>query len=528
MYLRPNAVIEPLVDGWYAWPHLISPATAARNLTHRHVPIMESFLAAPQIHADAVRSPALLGGPFMDVAPARAGAVAELLGRTIARRAPQIAFSRALDELAGMLAERADGQSLEPLYARVPAPLDGAVELVYDLSDRASYRLIEPLLYRSELYDPSAQSVRFSVLESDHRPFIFSTPRLADDRDVHLEVPFAHGGLDRLFASARTGCELGKLKEALGWPDALDAGLRALFQTAPPPPALRYRGAGVRWRYCGHACVLIETAATTILLDPVLGHRLAGGPTRHSYDDLPERIDLVLLSHNHQDHVLLETLLRLRHRIGTVVVPRSGHGALHDPSLRLMLEAIGFPRVVELGEFDQLALEDGAVTALPFLGEHGDLDIAAKLGWRVMLRGRHLVFAADSCNLSPALYRRIHAAIGDVDVLFLGMECDGAPLSWVYGPLYPRPLPRQRDTSRRLSGCDHPRALQLVSALRCEQVFVYAMGQEPWLEYLVAKHYTAASRPITESDRLIEDCRAAGLTAERLFGEKTAELEPVV
>jgi len=31
VYLRPNIVVEPLVDSWYAWAHLIPPATAAMN-----------------------------------------------------------------------------------------------------------------------------------------------------------------------------------------------------------------------------------------------------------------------------------------------------------------------------------------------------------------------------------------------------------------------------------------------------------------------------------------------------------------
>ena len=51
-YLRPNVAVEPLIDRWYAWSHLIAPATYARNLTHRHLPIMDSYVAAP----DAART----------------------------------------------------------------------------------------------------------------------------------------------------------------------------------------------------------------------------------------------------------------------------------------------------------------------------------------------------------------------------------------------------------------------------------------------------------------------------------------
>jgi hypothetical protein len=51
-------------------------------------------------------------------------------------------------------------------------------------------------------------------------------------------------------------------------------------------------------------------------------------------------------------------------------------------------------------------------------------------------------------------------------------------------------------------------------------VYVYAMGQEPWLNYVMSLKYTEESRPITESNRLIAECRARGICAERLFGEK--------
>ena len=44
-----------------------------------------------------------------------------------------------------------------------------------------------------------------------------------------------------------------------------------------------------------------------------------------------------------------------------------------------------------------------------------------------------MLFAPASCNIDGTLYEHIHDVIGDVDVLFLGMECDGAPLSWIYG-----------------------------------------------------------------------------------------------
>ncbi len=53
---------------------------------------------------------------------------------------------------------------MEPLYSRVPERLRGYVELVYDLNNQPSFGLIEPLLYRSPYYEPSAQSLMLSLI----------------------------------------------------------------------------------------------------------------------------------------------------------------------------------------------------------------------------------------------------------------------------------------------------------------------------------------------------------------------------
>jgi Predicted membrane protein (DUF2070). len=128
--------------------------------------------------------------------------------------------------------------------------------------------------------------------------------------------------------------------------------------------------------------------------------------------------------------------------------------------------------------------------------------------------------AADSCNVETKLYEHVNRATDDIDVLFLGMECDGAPLSWIYGALLTKPVERGMDQSRRLSGSDYPRALDLVTKLNCGQVYVYAMGQEPWLSYLTSIEYTDESKPIVDSNRLIEACRERGIVSERLYGMK--------
>jgi len=120
-------------------------------------------------------------------------------------------------------------------------------------------------------------------------------------------------------------------------------------------------------------------------------------------------------------------------------------------------------------------LDGGTMTGVPFLGEHADLDIRTKLAYLLRTNENTLMFAADSRNLAPEMYRHVHKITGDIDVLFLGMECDGAPLSWVYGPLLTSKLERAMDQSRRLAG-GHWTVKATAAALLPAPVWTQAAG----------------------------------------------------
>jgi len=104
--------------------------------------------------------------------------------------------------------------------------------------------------------------------------------------------------------------------------------------------------------------------------------------------------------------------------------------------------------------------------------------------------------------------------------LFLGMECDGAPLSWLYGPLLTEEMPRDMDGSRRLAGSNYERGKAMVDVFQPKELYVYAMGMEPWLEFISSIKYTDESNPIVQSNKLIKECRANNIISERLYGEK--------
>jgi L-ascorbate metabolism protein UlaG (beta-lactamase superfamily) len=525
VYLRANVQVDPLFNRWYAWAHLVAPATAAMNVAHSHLRIMRSYAAAPQAHAAAVANPTLRGGPFMDFGRNRAAEVAALVAHVEREQASLLEFAEALQQLSALLGREGAGYSLEPLYQKIPAPLRGFVELTYDLSSQPSFRLIEPLLYRSRWYRPELQSLSLSLIERDERPFVFSTPML-DDNGLQLRWSFADRRLDQLFALRRKPQVLGELLERFGLAPEQFAALRPLLQLEQPPTRHEPVEDGVRIRYFGHACVLIESHGVSVLTDPVISYDYPAPGARYTAADLPPKIDYVLISHGHSDHLMFETMLQLRAQIGTVVVPRS-NGSLQDPSLALALRNTGFARVIEASELSPISIEQGEIVPLPFLGEHADLAIAAKSGYLVRLRGRSVVLVADSNNLTPELYELLHEVTGDVDVLFLGMECDGAPLTWLYGQLLAKPVDRKMDGSRRLSASDCQRGMAIVRALRSRQVMVYAMGQEPWLGYVTSIKYAPESRPIVESDKLLAACAAAGVPALRPYGRHEMWLSAV-
>jgi L-ascorbate metabolism protein UlaG (beta-lactamase superfamily) len=109
------------------------------------------------------------------------------------------------------------------------------------------------------------------------------------------------------------------------WPDRV-----AVTPTVPPR---RVDGRGMRVTWIGHSAVLIQTEGLNILTDPIGSERASPfgfiGPRRVRepgvrFEDLP-RIDLVLVSHNHYDHLDLPTLRRLWERDQPLIVTSLGN-----------------------------------------------------------------------------------------------------------------------------------------------------------------------------------------------------------
>lgn len=521
-YLKPTIKAEPLVWQWYAWPYLIPPVTAACNIVERHLKIMQSYVQNSQIHSQAVKDPKLLGGPFIDLDGQKVDEIKELIQQTKKDCEQLIFLNDAIKELDKALQAEAQGDSLEAFYNRIPFPLKGLIELVYDLNNHPSIRLIEPLIYKN-YYSTQNQRIALSETNSDFRKFVLSTPRIDQENEVYLNIPFSDPKLDKLFRMKEEPQSLDEIQALLEIPETKQKLFQSFFTTTPPLlfDDRNYQGEGIRLRYFGHACLLIQTKFISILFDPVISYPLQTNEVpRYTLSDLPDHIDYVVFTHNHQDHILFETLLQLRHKIGSFVFPANHAGAIEDPSIKLIFQHTGFSSLIAVREMETITFKEGEIIALPFLGEHSDLNIQSKLSYCINLKNKKFLFVADSNNLDPSLYEHIFNYIGSIDILFLGMECDGAPLTWLYGPLLSTPLKRTYDRNRTLSGSNFEKAWKIAEKSNCKEAYVYAMGQEPWLNYIMALKYSPDSVQILESNKFIQTCKDNGIESERLFGKK--------
>ena len=175
------------------------------------------------------------------------------------------------------------------------------------------------------------------------------------------------------------------------WPDRV--------AVTPGKPPARVEGDRMLATWIGHATVLVQTQGLNILTDPVWS-KSAGpfgiGPTRVAepgirFSDLP-KIDLVLVSHDHYDHMDLATLRKLWDRDHPLIVTSLGNDSV--------IGQAGVPtRALDWG--GQVAVRPG-VSVVVNRSHHwdsrwfADRNRALWSGFVVRLPGGNLFFAGDT------------------------------------------------------------------------------------------------------------------------------------
>ena len=179
---------------------------------------------------------------------------------------------------------------------------------------------------------------------------------------------------------------------------------------------------GFRATWLGHSTVLLELDGRRVLTDPVFGNRASPvglvGPRRFhpvpaALDELPP-LDLILLSHDHFDHLCKPTMTALA-RGRVPVVTALGVGA--------HLERFGFApdRITELDWHESVELGGLRLTATPaqhFSGRRiGGRNTTLWASWVIQSERRKVFFSGDT-GLTPEL-AAIGSAHGPFDLVML-------------------------------------------------------------------------------------------------------------
>ncbi|HVX40825.1 MAG TPA: MBL fold metallo-hydrolase [Gemmatimonadaceae bacterium] len=174
--------------------------------------------------------------------------------------------------------------------------------------------------------------------------------------------------------------------------------------------------------WVGHATVLLQLGRLNVLTDPMWSDRASpvqwAGPKRLmppgiDFDALPE-IDLVLLSHNHYDHLDANTVRRIATRFpdASWLCPMRVGGLLASLGVRHLVERDWWQRV-----------ETPAFTATCTPAQHfsarGLRDRNATLwcGWTLHTESTHVFFAGDTA-LHPE-FQAIARSEGPFDLVIL-------------------------------------------------------------------------------------------------------------
>ena len=252
--------------------------------------------------------------------------------------------------------------------------------------------------------------------------------------------------------------------------------------------------------WLGHASFLFRIGDQIVLTDPYLT-KYAGpaglGPKRYvksgvAIADLP-KIDILVVSHNHYDHLDERALAQLPDKHDINVIVPLGLGAF-------FLQR-GFTKVVEIDWHESVTRGSVEVTALPVVhwSRRTGFDMNRSLwaGFAFRAQGHHLFFGGDS-GYGP-VFKETGAEYGPFDTALLGI------------------------------GAYAPRAVMRASHATPEEAV--QMGADLQARRLVGMHWGTVTLtqepPFEPPERFLKAGSAAGFTADNLWVMKIGETRPL-
>jgi|TARA_B110000208_G_scaffold191920_1_gene260960 hypothetical protein len=369
-----------------------------------------------------------------------------------------------------------NGYCLDILYKKIPIKLGGAIELFYTGLNKPSYKL------NNLVYENNSSKNLHSIVINDAKespnwhywwgdtPTKFEIKRPLDNLSCTTLADLILTPSDFNLAYEKMSSDLDREMLELLTEESIDKPDSNTFNNS------------LEIFYINHATIVITRGDISIIVDPLLNFFDEENPASF-YDYVPKKIDYVLITHAHYDHIDLPTLLTLSNRIGKILIPKAS-GMDCDFSIRHTLEPYFPGRLIEMDSFELMQFRpDFSLTSLPFQGEHSDL-ISSKATWLISVSGKNLWFGADCRSLDSNLYKFVRSKFGVIDMIFIGIACEGSPLNRAY-PHFSRPVSNEKANTRTTKGAGHQEIYEMIKAFSPDSVYIYALGFEYWLKYFL-------------------------------------------
>lgn len=182
--------------------------------------------------------------------------------------------------------------------------------------------------------------------------------------------------------------------------------------------ALRANGSEATVTWVGHSTLLVQLDGVNVLTDPHWSSRASpvgfAGPSRVmppglAFEELPP-IHLVVISHDHYDHLDLDTVRRLNYAHHPLFLVPFG--------VKAWLEEQGISNVEELNWWESRQVRDLTVTCLPaqhFSGRtFSDRNRRLWSGWTVAGKTKRMFFAGDTGYYD--VFKEIGRRLGPFDL----------------------------------------------------------------------------------------------------------------
>jgi L-ascorbate metabolism protein UlaG (beta-lactamase superfamily) len=208
---------------------------------------------------------------------------------------------------------------------------------------------------------------------------------------------------------------------------------------SPPLPAepfdisLLDGQSGLRFAWLGHATVLIKIDDKVILIDPMFTQRAGAfgwlSPMRYSKapvsaDNLP-MVDVILITHNHSDHLDKDSIKALSSRTKRFIVPLAVGKLLEE-------WGVSYKKIIELDWWQAESIDDLVITAAPakHTSERGIFDKNKTLWASYGIQGRkHNLYLSGDSGWHNGLYE-IGKRLGPFDVTFFDIGAYGDQKGW--------------------------------------------------------------------------------------------------